>query len=184
MDQIISNAKERMNKTLSTLEEEYQTIRAGRANPHVLDRVSVNYYGTQTPLRQVANISVPEARMLVIQPYDKSMIKDAEKAILASDVGITPSNDGTVIRLVFPELTGERRKELVKDIRKKAEAAKVAVRNIRRDANESLKKMQKSSEITEDQELDGEDLIQKATDEFIKKIDAAVEKKNEELTTV
>ena len=184
MDQIISNAEERMNKTLSTLEEEYQTIRAGRANPHVLDRVTVSYYGTPTPLRQIANISVPEARMLVIQPYDKSMIKDTEKAILASDVGITPSNDGTVIRLVFPELTGERRQELVKDIRKKAEAAKVAVRNIRRDANESLKKMQKNSEITEDQELDGEDLIQKATDEFIKKIDAAVEKKNEELTTV
>ena len=184
MDQIISSAEERMNKTLSTLEEEYQTIRAGRANPHVLDRVTVSYYGTPTPLRQIANISVPEARMLVIQPYDKSMIKDTEKAILASDVGITPSNDGTVIRLVFPELTGERRQELVKDIRKKAEAAKVAVRNIRRDANESLKKMQKNSEITEDQELDGEDLIQKATDEFIKKIDAAVEKKNEELTTV
>ena len=184
MDQIISSAEERMNKTLSTLEEEYQTIRAGRANPHVLDRVTVSYYGTPTPLRQIANISVPEARMLVIQPYDKSMIKDTEKAILASDVGITPSNDGTVIRLVFPELTGERRQELVKDIRKKAEAAKVAVRNIRRDANESLKKLQKNSEITEDQELDGEDLIQKATDEFIKKIDAAVEKKNEELTTV
>ena len=184
METIILDAEERMGKTLSTLEEEYQTIRAGRANPHILDRLSVSYYGAQTPLRQLANISVPEARMLVIQPYDKSMIKDTEMAILASDIGITPSNDGTVIRLVFPELTGERRQELSKDVRKKAEAAKVAIRNIRRDANDALKKMQKNSAITEDQELDGEDLIQKATDSFIKKIDEAADHKIQEITTV
>ena len=184
MDTIIKNAEERMGKTLATLEEEYQTIRAGRANPHILDRLTVSYYGVQTPLKQVANISVPEARMLVIQPYDRTLIKDTEKAILASDIGINPSNDGSVIRLVFPELTGERRKDLSKDVRKKAEAGKVAVRNIRRDANEALKKLQKSSSITEDQELDGEDLIQKATDNYIKKIDEAAEKKIQEIMTV
>ena len=156
MDTIIKNAEERMGKTLSTLEEEYQTIRAGRANPHILDRLTVSYYGVQTPLKQVANISVPEARMLVIQPYDRTLIKDTEKAILASDIGINPSNDGSVIRLVFPELTGERRKDLSKDVRKKAEAAKVAVRNIRRDAK----------------------------DNYIKKIDEAAEKKIQEIMTV
>ena len=184
MDKIINNAEERMGKTLAALEEDYQMIRAGRANPHILDRLTVNYYGAQTPLQQVANINVPEARMILIQPWDKKLIKDIEKAILASDIGITPSNDGISIRLVFPELTGERRKELTKEVRKKAENAKVAVRNIRRDANESLKKMQKSSAITEDQELDGEDRVQELTDRYIKKIDEATERKNKEITTV
>ena len=184
MNTIIKNAEEKMGKTLSSMEEDFQTIRAGRANPHVLDKITVDYYGAATPLQGVATISVPEARVIAIKPFDKKMIKDIEKSIMKSDVGITPSNDGVTIRLVFPELTGERRKELTKDIKKKAEAAKVAVRNIRRDANDALKKKQKASEITEDQEKDGETKIQKSTDEFIKKIDAATDKKCDEIMTV
>ena len=184
MEQVIANAEERMGKTLATLEEEYSMIRAGRANPKLLNKLTVNYYGTPSSIQQVANISVPEARIIMIQPWERSLIKDIEKAILASDIGITPSNDGNVIRLVFPELTKERRQELSKDIRKKAEEAKVAVRNIRRDANDQLKKMEKASEITEDDHKDGETRIQKATDKYIKQIDEVTEKKTEEIMTV
>ena len=184
MEQVISSAEEKMGKTLASLEYDYSMIRAGRANPRLLDKLSVNYYGTQSTIQQVANISVPEARVILIQPWERSLIKDIEKAILASDIGITPSNDGQAIRLVFPELTRERRQELAKDIKKKAEEAKVAVRNIRRDANEQLKKMEKNSEITEDDHKDGETRIQKLTDKFIKTIDDVTEKKTTEIMTV
>ena len=174
----------KMQKTLDVLAKELAAVRAGRANPHVLDRITLDYYGTPTPLQQVANISVPEARMIQIQPWEKKIIKDIEKAILMSDIGINPTNDGTVIRLVFPELTEERRKELVKDVKKKGEGAKVAVRNIRRDANDLLKKLEKGGEITEDELADGEDQIQKLTDKMIAKVDKAVEEKTAEIMTV
>ena len=160
----------KMEKTLDVLLDEFGSIRAGRANPHVLDRIKVDYYGTPTPIQQVGNINVPEARMIVIQPWEKSLLKSIEKAILTSDLGINPTNDGSVIRLVFPELTEERRKDLAKDVKKKGEAAKVAVRNVRRDANESLKKMEKNGDISEDDLKDGNDKIQKLTDKMIDKI--------------
>ena len=171
----------KMEKTLDVLLDEFGSIRAGRANPHVLDRIKVDYYGTPTPIQQVGNINVPEARMIVIQPWEKSLLKSIEKAILTSDLGINPTNDGSVIRLVFPELTEERRKDLAKDVKKKGEAAKVAVRNIRRDANESLKKMEKNGDISEDDLKDGNDKIQKLTDKMIDKIDKAkaAQKKSE-----
>ena len=175
--------EDKMEKTLSNLQEEYVSIRAGRANPHILDKIQVDYYGTPSSLQSVANISVPEARMIQIQPWEASLIKDIEKAILASDIGLTPANDGKVIRLVFPELTEDRRKELVKDVKKKGEAAKVAVRNIRRDANDAFKKLTKQ-DVSEDEVKDLEDAVQKLTDKFIKKIDAAVEMKSKEILTV
>ena len=174
----------KMEKTLDVLLDEFGSIRAGRANPHVLDRIKVDYYGTPTPIQQVGNINVPEARMIVIQPWEKSLLKSIEKAILTSDLGINPTNDGSVIRLVFPELTEERRKDLAKDVKKKGEAAKVAVRNIRRDANESLKKMEKNGDISEDDLKDGNDKIQKLTDKMIDRIDKAVETKTKEIMTV
>ncbi len=174
----------KMEKTLDVLLDEFGSIRAGRANPHVLDRIKVDYYGTPTPIQQVGNINVPEARMIVIQPWEKSLLKSIEKAILTSDLGINPTNDGNVIRLVFPELTEERRKDLAKDVKKKGEAAKVAVRNVRRDANESLKKMEKNGDISEDDLKDGNDKIQKLTDKMIDKIDKAVETKTKEIMTV
>lgn len=174
----------KMEKTLDVLLDEFGSIRAGRANPHVLDRIKVDYYGTPTPIQQVGNINIPEARMIVIQPWEKSLLKSIEKAILTSDLGINPTNDGSVIRLVFPELTEERRKDLAKDVKKKGEAAKVAVRNIRRDANESLKKMEKNGDISEDDLKDGNDKIQKLTDKMIDKIDKAVETKTKEIMTV
>ena len=174
----------KMEKTLDVLLDEFGSIRAGRANPHVLARIKVDYYGTPTPIQQVGNINVPEARMIVIQPWEKSLLKSIEKAILTSDLGINPTNDGSVIRLVFPELTEERRKDLAKDVKKKGEAAKVAVRNIRRDANESLKKMEKNGDISEDDLKDGNDKIQKLTDKMIDKIDKAVETKTKEIMTV
>ena len=174
----------KMEKTLDVLLDEFGSIRAGRANPHVLDRIKVDYYGTPTPIQQVGNINVPEARMIVIQPWEKSLLKSIEKAILTSDLGINPTNDGSVIRLVFPELTEERRKDLAKDVKKKGEAAKVAVRNIRRDAKESLKKMEKNGDISEDDLKDGNDKIQKLTDKMIDKIDKAVETKTKEIMTV
>ena len=174
----------KMEKTLDVPLDEFGSIRAGRANPHVLDRIKVDYYGTPTPIQQVGNINVPEARMIVIQPWEKSLLKSIEKAILTSDLGINPTNDGSVIRLVFPELTEERRKDLAKDVKKKGEAAKVAVRNIRRDANESLKKMEKNGDISEDDLKDGNDKIQKLTDKMIDKIDKAVETKTKEIMTV
>jgi len=176
--------EDKMNKTLEVLQSDYSTIRAGRANPHVLDRIRVDYYGTPTPIQQVGNINIPEARMMVIQPWEKSLIKPIEKAIQTSDLGIHPTNDGNVIRLVFPELTEERRKELAKDIKKKGDNAKVAVRNIRRDANESFKKMEKSGEMSEDDRKLGEEKIQKLTDKMIEKIDKAVESKTKEIMTV
>ena len=176
--------EEKMEKSIDALLNEYASIRAGRANPHVLDKIKVDYYGTPTPIQQVGNISVPEPRMLQIQPWEKSLIKAIEKAILTSDLGITPSNDGTVIRLVFPELTEERRKDLVKDIKKKGEAAKVAIRNIRRDANEVFKKQNKANEISEDDMKDLETKTQKMTDKYIADIDKAVDEKSKEIMTV
>jgi ribosome recycling factor len=180
----ISEAETKMQKTLEHMQEEFAAIRAGRANPHVLDKITVDYYGTQTPLQQVGNISVPEARMIVIQPWEKSLIKEIEKAIQKSDIGINPNTDGSCIRLIFPELTEERRKDLSKDIRKKGEAAKVAVRNIRRDGVDLIKKMLKDGDITEDDEKDGEAKIQKLTDKVVEKIDKAVEDKTKEIMTV
>ena len=176
--------QEKMSKSLDSLANEYTTIRAGRANPHVLDKVTVDYYGQPTNLQSVANISVSEARTLVIQPWEASMIKEIEKAILVSDLGLTPNNDGKAIRLTFPELTEDRRKELVKDIKKKGENAKVAVRNIRRDANDAMKKEQKANEISEDELKSGEADVQKLTDEFIAKIDQMVDDKSKEIMTV
>ena len=176
--------REKMDKSIDSLASEYTTIRAGRANPHVLDHITVDYYGTPSNLQAVANISVPEARTIMIQPWEASLIKDIEKAILISDLGLTPNNDGKVIRLTFPELTEDRRKELVKDVKKKGEAAKVAIRNIRRDANDSLKKQQKAKEISEDEQKTAETDVQKMTDEFIKKIDVMIEDKSKEIMTV
>ena len=166
MDERLKVYEEKMTKSYDAMIREFTAIRAGRANPHVLDKLKVDYYGTPTPIQQVGNISVPEPRMLQIQPWEKSLIKAIEKAIMTSDLGITPSNDGTVIRLVFPELTEERRKDLVKDIKKKGEAAKVAIRNIRRDANEVFKKQNKANEISEDDMKDLETKTQKMTDKY------------------
>ena len=180
----LENAEERMQKTLDNLKEEFVTIRAGRANPGVLNKLTVDYYGVPTPIQQMANISVPEARILLIQPWDRSTIKSIERAIHASDIGINPSNDGSVIRLVFPELTEERRKDLVKDVKKKGEAAKVAVRNIRRDVVDSIKKAQKGGEITEDDQKKDEESAQKLTDKYIEKVEKTVEDKTKEIMTV
>ncbi len=181
---MIEKYEEKMQKTLENLDREFNSIRAGRANPHVLDRLKVDYYGTPTPIQQVGNIQVPDARSIVIQPWESSMLKTIEKAIQSSDIGINPTNDGKVIRLVFPELTEERRKELAKDVKKKGEAAKVAIRNIRRDANDNFKKMLKKSEITEDDQKEQLDKVQKLTDKEIKKVDEAVAKKTQEILTV
>ena len=180
---MIKKFEEKMQKSIESLEREYNSIRAGRANPHVLDKIKVDYYGTPTPLQQVGNVSVPEPRIITIQPWETSLLKAIEKEIMQSDIGINPTNDGKVIRLVFPELTEERRKELVKDVKKKGEAAKVAVRNIRRDANDAFKKLAKQ-DVSEDEIKDLEDSVQKLTDKFIKKIDAAVDTKAKEILTV
>lgn len=176
--------EEKMKKTITALESEYGTIRAGRANPHVLDKIMVEYYGTPTPLNQVGNITVPEPRLLQIQPWDSSLLKAIEKAINMSELGINPNNDGKVIRLVFPELTEERRKELTKDVKKKAENAKVALRNVRRDAMEHFKKMEKTKEITEDQLRDVEEEIQKLTDKYVAEVDVKCESKSKDILTV
>lgn len=183
MDARLEVYSDKMQKAYDFLLSDYQTIRAGRANPHVLDKVKVDYYGTPTPIQQVGNISVPEARMIQIAPWEKSLIKEIEKAIMASDVGITPSNDGSVIRLVFPELTEERRKELSKEVKKKGEDAKVAICNIRRDGNDALKKLGKE-DVSEDEIKDMEDQLQKMTDKYIKDIDAAIDTKSKEILTV
>ena len=183
MDERIVKYQEKMDKTLANLDSEFGTIRAGRANPHVLDRIMVEYYGAPTPLQQVGNITVPEPRMIQIAPWEKSLIKEIEKAILCSDVGITPSNDGSVIRLVFPELTEERRKDLVKEVKKKGEESKVAVRNSRRDGNDSFKKLAKE-DVSEDEIKMLEEQLQKVTDKFIKEIDGMVEEKSKEIMTV
>ncbi|MDD7143860.1 MAG: ribosome recycling factor [bacterium] len=175
--------EEKMQKTLKNLDGELASIRAGRANPNILNKLTVDYYGTPTPIQQVANISVPEARLIQIQPWEKKLIREIEKAIQMSDIGINPTNDGSVIRLVFPELTEERRKELVKDVKKKGEAAKVAVRNIRRDGNDAFKKL-KGTEVSEDEIKDMEEDLQKLTDKYIKEVDKAVEAKSKEVMTV
>ena len=184
MDARLNQYDEKMSKSVDALVSEYASIRAGRANPHILDKLKVDYYGTPTPFQQVANISVPEARMIQIQPWEASLIKEIEKAILNSDLGLTPNNDGKVVRLIFPELTEDRRKELVKDIKKKGENAKVAVRNIRRDANDALKKMAKDSEISEDESKQLEAEIQKLTDKYVAEIDKTIDDKSNEIMTV
>lgn len=184
MADILDATRERMNKTISVLQQELNGLRAGRANPQVLDRVMVDYYGTPTPINQLGNISTPEPRMLVIAVWDQKAIPAVEKAIQKSDVGINPSNDGKVIRLVFPELTEERRKELVKVVRKKGEESKVAIRSIRRDANEQIKKQQKDNELTEDDLKRLEEKIQKLTDELIREIDTIVSDKEKEILSV
>ena len=176
--------EEKMEKSLESLKNEYLTIRAGRANPHILDKIKVDYYGTPSSLQQVANVSVPEARMILIQPWESRLIKDIEKAILSSDIGINPNNDGKVIRLVFPELTEERRKDLTKDVKKKAENAKVALRNIRRDAIDTFKKMEKKKEIPEDELKDLEEKIQKMTDKYVSEIDSKCEAKCKDILSV
>lgn len=182
-DERIEKYESKMTKTLESLEKELSTVRAGRANPHILDKITVDYYGAPTPLQQVANVTVPEARMIQIQPWEASLIKEIQKAILSSDLGLNPNTDGKIIRLVLPELTEERRKELVKDVKKKGEAAKVAVRNIRRDANDAYKKLAKQ-DVSEDETKELEDKIQKLTDKFVKNIDKAVEEKSKEILTV
>lgn len=184
MKEKIQEYNDKMQKTIDHLESEFGTIRAGRANPHVLDKVRVDYYGTPTPIQQVGNLSIPEPRIIVIQPWEKSLLKEIEKAIQMSDVGINPSNDGSCIRLVFPELTEERRKELVKDIKKKGEADKVAIRNIRRDGNDAFKKLAKTEDVSEDEIKQLEDELQKLTDKFIKKVDEMVEAKSKDILTV
>ncbi|MDD3360244.1 MAG: ribosome recycling factor [Hespellia sp.] len=183
MDEKLKVFEGKMTKTMGNLESELQGIRAGRANPNILNKVMVDYYGTPTPLQQVGNVSVPEARMIQIQPWEKNMLKEIERAIQISDIGINPTNDGTTIRLVFPELTEERRKELVKDVKKKGEETKVAIRNIRRDGMEAFKKL-KGTEISEDGIQDLEDELQKLTDKYIKDVDKAVEAKSKEVLTV
>lgn len=183
MNERIQEYNDKMQKTIDHLESEYQTIRAGRANPHVLDRIKIDYYGTPTPIQQVGNISIPEPRMIQIQPWEKNLLKDIEKAIQMSDIGINPTNDGQVIRLVFPELTEERRKDLVKDVKKKGEADKVAIRNIRRDGNDAFKKLSKT-DISEDEIKQLEDELQKLTDKFIKIVDEMIEEKSKDILTV
>jgi len=184
MSEPIIEAKDKMEKSISVLKKDFTSIRAGRANPHVLDKIAVEYYGAMTPLNQMGNISVPEPRLLTIALWETKFISQVEKAILKSDLGITPSNDGKVIRLTFPELTEERRKDIVKNIHKMMEETKVAVRAIRRDYNENLKKMKKSNQLTEDDLLDGETEIQKITDDYIKKIDELGKLKEKEIMEV
>ncbi|MCR5702045.1 MAG: ribosome recycling factor [Lachnospiraceae bacterium] len=181
---MLKQFEEKMEKTIDSLENEFSNIRAGRANPNILNKIKVEYYGTPTPLQQVGNVSVPEARTILITPWEASLLKEIEKAILCSDLGLTPNNDGKSVILNFPELTEERRKELVKDIKKKGENAKVAVRNVRRDANDYFKKQLKASEISEDEEKEYEDKVQNLTDKFVERIDATVENKSKEIMTV
>ena len=184
MNERVKPFETKMTKSLDALREDFSTIRAGRANPHLLDKLRVDYYGTPSAIPAVANISVPEARVIQIQPWESKMIKEIEKAIINSELGLTPSNDGKVIRLVFPELTEDRRKELVKDVKKKSENAKVAVRNIRRDANDMIKKAAKANEISEDEQKTIEDEIQKMTDKFIVDIDKMTDDKSNEILTI
>lgn len=183
MDVRLKPYEEKMQKAYEFLATDLGAIRAGRANPHVLDKIKVDYYGTPTPIQQVGNITVPEARIIQIAPWEKSLLKEIEKAIMMSDVGITPTNDGTLIRLVFPELTEERRKELVKDVKKRGEENKVVIRNVRRDGNDAFKKLAKT-EVSEDEIKELEDDLQKLTDKYIKDIDKLVEDKSKEILTV
>ena len=184
MDDRLVMFEDKMGKSLANLEEEFAGIRAGRANPHVLDKLRVDYYGTPSPIQSVANVSVPEPRMIQIQPWEASMVKEIEKAILSSDLGINPTNDGKLIRLIFPELTEERRKELAKDVKKKGDNAKVAIRNVRRDANDTVKKENKAGELSDDEAKNLEDDVQKLTDKYIALIDKAIEEKTSEILTV
>ena len=184
MDERIKKDEDKMQKSLDNYQGELASIRAGRANPHILDKIKVDYYGTPTGLQQVGNVSVPEARVIMIKPYDKTMLKSIEKALQVSDIGINPSNDGTAIRLVFPELTEDRRKELCKDVKKKGEECKVAVRNIRRDGVDAFKKLSKSEDVSEDIVKDLQDELQKVTDKYIKKVDEAAAEKEKEIMTV
>ncbi len=184
MDQRLAIYEEKMEKCVDYLVTEFAAIRAGRANPNVLNKIRVDYYGTPTPIQQVANVSVPEPRMIQIAPWDRTLIKAIEKAIMTSELGINPNNDGVVIRLVFPEVTEERRKELAKDVKKKGEEQKVAVRNVRRDGVDAVKKLEKASEITEDDRANLEEQLQKLTDKYVKEIDKAVEEKTKEIMTV
>ena len=184
MKETLDHAKEKMSKSLSSLDKELAAIRAGRANPAVLDKVNVDYWGTPTPINQMAAISVSEGRILVISPWEKNQLKPIEKAIQASDIGINPQNDGQTIRLIFPQLTEDRRKEIVKDVKKGGEDCKVAVRSIRRDAIEKIKAKKKNNEITEDEQKDGEEAIQKLTDKFVKEIDAHVAEKEKEILSI
>ena len=184
MDQRLAVFDEKMGKTMNNLAEEFSGIRAGRANPHVLDKLRVDYYGTPTAIQQVANVSVPEPRMIQIQPWEASMVKEIEKAILTSDLGINPTNDGKTVRLLFPELTEERRKELAKDVKKKGENAKVAIRNIRREAVDKLKAQKKANEISEDDLKDAEKDVQDLTDKYVKQIEKAVKEKEQEVMSL
>jgi ribosome recycling factor len=184
MNERLKEYDEKMTKTLDHLTADLNTIRAGRANPHVLDKIRVDYYGTPTPIQQVGNVSIPEARIIQIQPWDKTMLREVEKAIQTSDLGINPTNDGSVIRLVFPELTEERRKELVKEVKKKGEADKVAIRNIRRDGNDAFKKLAKSDDVSEDEIKQLEEELQKLTDKYIKQVDQMVDEKSKDILTV
>ena len=181
---MLKQFEEKMEKSLESLENEYSNIRVGRANPNILNKIKVDYYGVPTPLQQVGNVSVPEARTIVITPWENSLLKEIEKAIICSDLGLNPNNDGKSVILNFPELTEERRKELVKDIKKKGENAKVAVRNIRRDANDYFKKQYKANEISEDEQKDYEEKVQKLTDKYVEKIDSTIENKSKEIMTV
>ena len=184
MNTVLNLVEEKMDKTLAALDRDYKAVRVGRANPSVLDRITVDYYGSPTPIQQMAAVSIPEARMLQIQPWDASTLKDIEKAIQVADIGINPQNDGRVIRLVFPPLTEERRKDIVKEVRKMAEDSKVAVRNARRDGIEKLKAMKKASEITEDDQSNGEKKIQNLTDKFCKVIDNVADRKEKEIMEI
>lgn len=181
---MLEQYEEKMTKSIDSLKGEYANIRAGRANPHILDNIKVDYYGVPTPLQQVGNITVPEARSLMITPWETSLLKEIEKAVLCSDIGITPNNDGKSVRLNFPELTEERRKELAKDVKKKGEACKVAIRNIRRDANDAVKKQNKDGEVSDDEMKTLEEQIQKLTDKYISNVDKEIEEKTKEITTV
>ncbi len=184
MEEVFKSAKEKMEKSVENLMTEFSRIRAGRANPAVLDKLRVDYYGVPTPINQMAAVAVSEARILTIQPWDVSTLHAIEKAILASDIGINPQNDGRIIRLNFPPITEDRRKEIVKEIKSMAEATKVTVRSVRRDSIEKIKKMEKASEITEDDLKDGEEELQKITDEHIKSIDSVAEKKEKEIMEI
>ena len=184
MESVFAKTKEKMDKFLTSLERDFAAIRAGRANPAVLDKVMVDYYGVPTPINQMAAVSVPEARLLVVQPWDASTLKEIEKAINTADIGINPQNDGKVIRLSFPQLTEEHRKNLQKDISKRGEEAKVAIRNVRRDAMDDIKKLKKDNEITEDEQKDGEKKLQDITDDFVKQADSITKKKEEEILSI
>ena len=184
MEAVFAKTKEKMDKCLNSLERDFAAIRAGRANPAVLDKVMVDYYGVPTPINQMTAISVPEARLLVVQPWDASTLREIEKAINTADIGINPQNDGKVIRLSFPQLTEEHRKNLQKDISKRGEEAKVAIRNVRRDAMDDIKKLKKDNEITEDEQKDGEKKLQDITDDFVKQADSITKKKEEEILSI